>query len=514
MSNSSGGRIDGGFLYGASAVVATGVFAYSLYALYTEKNGNKTDKPWKLVPGRKFLTGHIHMLKNTGDFVEVMEKWADEYGKETGCYEVQFLRRKFIAICTYEGAMQVLKHRPFTVRRTLNIREAAASIGANGVFAAEEDQWKTEHKLVSATLNKKSVGEYLESFKDMSKRLVQKWKKDLETNEGGIISVENDLGSISADSIAKVTMDRDLDLLHQPDSKTSKDIRMTMSGMITRTRAPIRYWKIPFVGQYLDGLGAAIKSVQEIVNETVIEHENKETDTRLTFVRKMIDTMKSEKSPITRDRLVGNVVTMFMAGTDTTSSALMTALYLLGRDTGLQETLRAEADSVNLDAMDLRDLLTKLPRLKSFLHEAHYWYGVPIIGLRITKDVQFHDTTIPAGHNVFVLLRYISQARGSFKGSSTKEFSPERWLERDESGNLACPTPTFREMDFTPFGYGQRACPGRTYSEALSYSILLSLLQNFEWKLAPGVPTDSKFKSDVVMIPACEVRLSMTRRDT
>jgi cytochrome P450 len=63
------------------------------------------------------------------------------------------------------------------------------------------------------------------------------------------------------------------------------------------------------------------------------------------------------------------IVTLFLAGTDTTYKTLAFALYLLARDKELHNELRTEAIGVDLKATTLQDLCERLPRLKSFLHD-------------------------------------------------------------------------------------------------------------------------------------------------
>ena len=116
-----------------------------------------TKKPWKMVPRWLPIVGHFHLIGGTELLPEVLEKWAEEYGGESGCFEVDLIGTRFLVVCNDERAMEVLKHRPYIVQRNPNVSEAANSSGATGVFSAEGEQWKEEKKLIAAVLNRQHI---------------------------------------------------------------------------------------------------------------------------------------------------------------------------------------------------------------------------------------------------------------------------------------------------------------------------------------------------------------------
>lgn len=180
--------------------------------------------------------------------------------------------------------------------------------------------------------------------------------------------------------------------------------------------------------------------------------------------------------------MVGNVAGLFYAGTDTTSKAVTTALYLLARDKELQQELQHEADTVDLEAITLQDFYTKLPRLKSFLHEVHRHYGVPVLGLYVTQQIPFCGSFLSPGTDIIVLGRRIALSSQDVPlgphSSRPQMFDPRRYIVSGVDGIQAV-SPSVKQGGFLAFGHGVRSCPGRIYSEALSYTVLVSLLQHF-----------------------------------
>ena len=217
------------------------------------------------------------------------------------------------------------------VRR--NIREAASSIGATGIFAAEQDQWTMEHKLVRPALNRSNVQEHLTVRSQMADRLVKKWAEQCDettTTATGIVrDIQVDLGNITADSISVVTLDQDFDFLNHPDSREASDVQKIMEGGLARTLSPVAYWRVPVIGQYLDGLGFAIDRVRKMMDRVVRDYEREhgnslisgngeestdassKSPSKKTISSKLYDVMHSEKSKFSHERVIGNIVTLF-----------------------------------------------------------------------------------------------------------------------------------------------------------------------------------------------------------
>lgn len=509
----------------ASVIGLVGTWYYAVYlrkhpalrlaAPSKEKESNKKARPWRMIPGRQPLLGHLPEMGSVEYFNSKCEEWANLYGQETGCFEIDMAGIHYLIVCRADRAQELFRLRPIKVRRTRQMVESSLSIGHCGVFSAEGDVWKREHRIVSAALNQANLSDYLSVIKTMVDRLLAKWRAQLDHP----IVVDEDLLHLAADAIAKVSMDRDYDFLREPGSQVAKDVTSLTDAFLQRGMSPVWYWRIPVFGQYIDGRGGAIRRVLKRINVVVDEEEQRSTDgERKTFLQKFLCIMQSDKAPIPRERVVGNVLGLFLAGTHTSSKALKTALYLLSQDTQLQEQLRQEADRVDFEKASLRDLYTLTPRVKSFFHEVHRVYGVPVNGLETSKEVPFCGSTLPKDTCIMVLSHYIAMSdsedsdvpRGP-RNAPPSKFCAERWLDRDEIGALRCPSPSNKSLGFGGFGSGVRSCPGRSYAESFSYIMMGKLLQQFEWTL-PADHEPIEFIFEVTLSPRCPIRLNMKAR--
>lgn len=220
--------------------------------------------------------------------------------EDVGCFELGIFGVRWLVIFSEERFMEVVKHRPYVVQRPFLSKASSDSIGAEGVFSAEGDNWKHEHKLVAAALNKLNVQDYLAGMKSLADRLVRKWDQ-LSADGDHYVPIVADLGSISADAIAKSSMDKDFDFLNHPESKTAKDINISMEGFVSRSLAPFCFSRIPIIGQYLDGCGWSIKRLKGLIGSIITEYEKhgiaEEGEAKRTFLHKVYAMMKSENLP-------------------------------------------------------------------------------------------------------------------------------------------------------------------------------------------------------------------------
>lgn len=502
---------------------------------YSLQQRAKKEKPWPIIPGALPLLGHAHLIGSMSKLVDKLEAWADEYGKEVGCYEVSLGGFSSIVVCREDRAIEILLQRPSRVTRSVNIRESAHSIQAPGLFAAEGGEWKEERKIVAAALNRKNTEEYIPTMKVMLSRLVDKWRSILlveasEKKENKIV-INEDLSNLASDIISMVGMGKDFDFLNHPESQTAHDIKITMEGFVKRFLSPFWYWRIPLIGQYLDGRGWSIFRVDQLVRSVVNEFDRAEAQdegkmSKKLFIQKVFDAMKSEKTLLTRKRMAGNVTTLYLAGTDTTSATTNVALYLLAKNIQLQNDLRTEADNFNWDAAgSIDEIFSQVPRIKSYLHEVHRFYAVTIVALEVAQDIPFCGTSLSRGTKILLLTRYPSISSTSPSkdvplgpnGEPPSVFCPQRWLavrkNKDDVEELTCiPPPTSRtSAGFLAFGHGVRVCPGRLYAEVLSLMTLVTLLQNFDWQLAENHPPVDIILH-VTMATSVPIQLAMKQR--
>jgi cytochrome P450 len=164
-------------------------------------------------------------------------------------------------------------------------------------------------------------------------------------------------------------------------------------------------------------------------------------------------------------QVAGNVMTMLLAGEDTTANTIAWMIYLLW--THPQSFARA-CDEVRNKVRDCQqptmDEVADLEFVEACIHETMRLKPVgPQLPLQANTDVLVGDVQVPKGTIVINLLRRDSVREDLVPQAA--QFEPRRWLQSDNPAKRLS----------TPFGAGPRICPGR-YLAMLEMKIAMTVL--------------------------------------
>src|SRR5450755_3136677 len=178
----------------------------------------------------------------------------------------------------------------------------------------------------------------------------------------------------------------------------------------------------------------------------------------------------ADGSALSEEQIAGNVLTVLLAGEDTTANTLAWTLYLLHRCPEAWQALVAEVDAVLGDARVVATLAQarRLEYVEACVQEAMRLRPVaPLLFLEPNQDVVVGGFDVPKGTSVFCIMR--KPALDPALGSDATAFSPARWLAGAGEGSRALHRASM------PFGAGPRLCPGR-YLALVEMKMVLSLI--------------------------------------
>ncbi len=167
-----------------------------------------------------------------------------------------------------------------------------------------------------------------------------------------------------------------------------------------------------------------------------------------------------------RDQLL----TMLIAGHDTSTALLSWALHLLGRHPEAMASAEREADALPRDTPPEQDQLRAMVFLEAVIKETLRLYPPIHVGnRRAASDLVIDGCPIPQGERVMVSI-YLAH-RDPQDWESPDEFVPERFLPQGSSGRPA--------LAYIPFGAGPRNCIGAAFSQVEARVVLGRILQRF-----------------------------------
>ena len=188
---------------------------------------------------------------------------------------------------------------------------------------------------------------------------------------------------------------------------------------------------------------------------------------------------------ITEEDVSGNVLTMLLAGEDTTAHTLAWLFWLLYRNPLAAEAARAEVDAVLGPGGQVRSIedLARLDQVEACANEAMRLKPVaPLIMNEACEEAVVADVLVPAGAIVVCLLRPANLDDANFPRA--EQFDPGRW----RGGVDAAASLSSAKRIAMPFGAGPRMCPGRYLALAEIKMVTAMLLAHFDFEEvgAPG----------------------------
>ncbi|CAI5692801.1 unnamed protein product [Oreochromis niloticus] len=179
------------------------------------------------------------------------------------------------------------------------------------------------------------------------------------------------------------------------------------------------------------------------------------------------------------DNLVSTIMTLFLAGTQTTSSTLRFALSVLIKYPQMQEKMQQEIDTVigkgRCPRMEDRK---SLPFSLAVIHEVQRFLDhVPLSLPHYTlNDISFRGYTIPKDTVIIPLLHSVLKEEKQW--ATPRSFNPQHFL--DNNGNFK------KNPAFMPFSAGKRNCVGESLARMELFIFIVSLLQDFTFSCAGG----------------------------
>jgi cytochrome P450 len=178
----------------------------------------------------------------------------------------------------------------------------------------------------------------------------------------------------------------------------------------------------------------------------------------------------------TTEEMVDQVAIFFLAGHETSASALGWALYLLARYPEWQDRLAEEAEAALRDGQDFA-VMGKLRLSRDIFREALRLYPpVPMMVRETTCPERFRDRDLPKGSQIVLSPWHLHRHERLW--DNPDGFDPARW--QTENGRQC-----LREA-FIPFSAGARVCTGAGFAMVEGPLLLAMLVRAYRFETVAG----------------------------
>jgi len=405
-----------------------------------------------------------------------IEGWARRYG---ACFQFRLGRLRLLGVADHVALGALMRDRPEGFRRVKRFGLLAREMGLPaGLFAAEGDAWRRQRKMVVAGFDPRHLRAYFPSLVKVSGRLEGRWRRAAAA--GASIDLQADLMRFTVDAISGLAFGADVNTLESDDEIIQQHLDKIFPALFRRLLAPLptwRWWRtaadreldhgVAEVNRAIDGFVAAAR--QRLAEDPL------RRASPVNLLEAMIVAADDPGSGITDTEVAGNVMTMLLAGEDTTANTLAWATWLLHQHPAAQQRARHEVDAlVGPPSQWTAERFTGLEWVEACANETMRLKPVaPSLTFQALRDTTIADVRVPAGTIVFGAMRSASLDDRHFDNAA--RFEPTRWLRAE--GSHSAHSANRISM---PFGAGPRVCPGRHLAMLEMKIAIATLLHHFE----------------------------------
>jgi cytochrome P450 len=446
--------------------------------------------PLRLPPGPKghFLLGSL--APGSRDGLAFYAQCARDYG------DVVRLRYLHVPICLLmhpRDIEYVLVTNPANFTKSADYRALARVLG-NGLLTNEGKPWQRQRGLIQPAFRRENILSYAPVMSRAASRMLESW------TEGESRNVHADLMAVRLEIVAQCLCGAEVGGIADRVGKAMEVITdrfMTDAGQalllpfdLPDFLAPARRNAIRDLKKIIDG----------IIRERRAPHQPPGD-----LLDTLLHARDAEGHPMNDPQLHDEVMTLFLAGHETTAIALSWTCYLLAQHPQVEAKIVEELNAALGDREPIPEDLPRLRYTEMVLKESMRLYP-PVwrIARKAVADCEIGGYRVTSGTNIFIFQSLTQRDPRFF--TNPDAFDPERWREDPvRSGKI----PRFA---YFPFGGGPRVCVGAAFAMLEATLLLAMIEQKFHLDLVPGHLV--KPVPSVTLRPERGIRVTLHRRPT
>ena len=434
-------------------------------------------RSWADLPGPPGwpLLGNATQIKSETLHTQ-LEQWAEYFGP---MFRIKLGPQKALVVSDPIWVQRVLRERPAGFRRSSHLAQVLAELGASGVFTAEGDHWLRQRKLTMAAFGPDHVQRYFTTLRNCAERLCARWHG----LAGQWLDLNDEFSRYTIDVTCALAFGTASHAIEDPQGGIQPALRSIFAAVAKRMVAPFPYWryiKLP-ADRKLDAQLAKVneycRQMLHLARQRIDQDPNLAAQPR-NFIEALVAQQNLEPSLATEAEMTGNVLTLLLAGEDTSANTLTWAVWLLHKHPqhwqALQDASYAALHGEHFPSS--KQQLDDWPLLGASLHETMRVKSVaPLLFLQNNGPCVLADVSLEADTLIILLTRQAGMQNPAIPDAWA--FDPQRWLNEQQGAAV--------KQASLPFGAGPRFCPGRYLAIAEMGMMLASLLRNFKLEIAP-----------------------------
>lgn len=347
-----------------------------------------------------------------------------------------------------------------------------------GLLTSEGEVWKRQRRLAQPAFHRQRISAYAAVMVEYAGRMIASWRA------GETRDIHRDMMRLTLEVVVKTLFNTDVsgdaDKVGQVLSQMAKPFASQATlKWILDNRLPTSTHR---------SFNRAAREIDEIVYRLIAERRSSGSDEG-DLLSMLLAAHDEDGSQMNDKQLRDEVMTLFLAGHETTALTLSWAWYLLAQNPESEAKFHAELAEVLGTGLPTVDDLARLKYTEMIAKESMRLYPPAYaLGREAIEECEIGGYRVPAGAQVF-MFQWATQRDPRFF-PEPDAFRPERWTE-EFSNSLP-------KYAYFPFGGGPRACIGNYFAMMEIVMLLATIGQRFRFSLAPD--------HAVTLMPAMSLR--------
>lgn len=361
----------------------------------------------------------------------------------------------------------------------------------NGLLTSEGEEWKRQRRLAQPAFHRQRINAYGEIMVDYTERLISNWKN------GELRDIHRDMMRLTLEVVVKTLFNAEV-------SGEADKVERALSELVKpfASQATLKWIldnRLPTATHRR--FNAAAREIDDIVYRIIAERRSSGSDEG-DLLSMLLAAHDEDGSQMTDRQLRDEVMTLFLAGHETTALTLSWAWYLLAQNSEVEAKFHAELDEV---LGGRAPTVADIPRLKytdMIAKESMRLYP-PAYGVarEARNDFELGGYRIRGGSQLF-MFQWATQ-RDPRYFTEPNRFYPERWNEE-----LSNSLPKYA---YFPFGGGPRICIGNYFAMMEVVLLLATIGAKFRFSLLPDHPVS--LMPAMSLRPANGIKVTAIRRN-
>jgi len=374
----------------------------------------------------------------------------------------------------------VSNHRNYTIGVGL---DRVRILVGDGIIVSEGEVWKRQHRMMQPMFQRSQVERFGELIADINRRRLATWAE--KAASGDMLNVTRETGESALEVVLRSTLGADFDRL-------LADLGANPFAMLTEeTGRDLRFaFRFRQLGKHIE----AVISRREAAPPTDAAGDSG------WLAMMMAARDRRDGSAMSHRELIDEVMTIIVAGHETTAAVLNSVWYLLSQHPEIEARLHAEVDATELPDLRLATIESLRYTHQVILEALRLYPPVWVLTRRCVHADRLAGCDAPAGTDVFIS-PYVVQ-RDPRHWPEPDVFRPDRF----ESGADSAA----HRFAFIPFSAGPRHCVGETFATYEMAIHIYHAARNFRLRCAHSGPM--KMEARINLRTREDVLMTVERR--